>query len=243
MARKMTSNFNKQVRSVLMAETETKYITKKWADLPITVGAMTHNTLRFAYLWKQGAEGDMTIWPNRGGGYDTQTNIDGREFYAKGLKVQLQFTIPYDRLDTTVKVWYLPMQTGVPDPASNTFFRDTLGNVMIDPRNMANYKARYLGSVRPRPRQFPFGETVAGEGEEGGRAYSTIRSYYIPFNRTLRYRSNIGSDEQMDNGEITNLSEKGLIVFTAYNQENAVSGEDTVLSNIEGVVTTVFKDP
>uniref|UniRef100_UPI0040473E00 hypothetical protein n=1 Tax=Rheinheimera sp. TaxID=1869214 RepID=UPI0040473E00 len=59
-----------------------------------------------------------------------------------------------------------------------------------------------------------------------------------------------GNDNGVDPTNIPKLAEKGYLVMVAYNEQGAetpsiippVAG-DTVVTNIEGVITTYFKDP
>lgn len=239
--KRRTNLFNKQVKSVVLGLEETKYKTTRWADLPLTVANMNHNTLAKVKLWEQGSSGGMVIFPQAAG--TLQDKVQGREYYALGAKINLELTFPYDRMDTIVKLWYVPIRTGIPDPDVGEFFRQTLGNVMMDPRNMANYPyAKYLGMIRPRTQQHTFGTLASGTGILGGRNSTKMVQYYIPFNKTFKCRSNVGSDSMIDYDDIPNIPEKAFIVMTAYNEQGSTS-LDQVVTNIEGVITFSFKDP
>jgi hypothetical protein len=238
---KSTKMFNTQVKNVMLGMEETKYKTNDLGALPQFTRTMYHNTLTVWKLWEQGSNSTMTLFPVQQG--DTQVNIIGREYYAKTLKMDLQFTFPYDRLGSTIKVWYVPMKTGSPEPSYGEFFRDVSGNIMLDPRNMQNYPyAKYLGSFRPRVRQTTFGTLVNGNGVLGGRDATVVKSYRIPFNRFFKLRSNVSSDAMVDYNDIPNLAEKGFLVFSAYNEEGALA-TDQVVSNVEGAFTFSYKDP
>lgn len=220
---------------------ETKYKTTKLDQLPLTATTINHNTVQLFKVWEQGSAGGMVVFPQAAG--TLQNAIQGREYYAQGLKLNIEFTFPFDRLDTIVKLWYVPVTTGIPDPTYSEFFRDTLGNVMMDPRNMANYpRAKYLGSIRPRTRQPAFATLLNGSGVIGGRPVTEMRSYYFPMNKTFKLRSNVGSDSMVDYNDVTNLAEKAFLVMTAYNEQGAII-TDTVVTNMEGVFTFSYKDP
>jgi hypothetical protein len=239
---KSTKRFNTQVKNVMLNMEETKYKTTKFSDLPATQALMKHDSLAAIKLWEQGGGSSMRIFPQFQG--DGQEQFIGREYYAKTLKIQLQFTFPYDRLGTLVKCWYVPVKTGIPEPTKTEFFQAVMGNVMIDPRNMQNYPyAKYLGSFRPRVLQTTFG-TLTPElgGEIGGRPATVIKTWNIPFNKFFKLRSNVNGDGMYDADEIPTLPEKGFLVMTAYNQQEA-GLDDTVVSNMEGVVTFSWKDP
>lgn len=238
---KSTKKFNTQVKNVMLAMEETKYKTTAYSSLPVTVASINHNSLAVVKLWEQGAATTMVLFPNTQG--DAQNQVIGREYYGMTLKLSLQFTFPYDRLGTTVKVWYVPVKTGQPEPSYDEFFRNVSGNVMLDPRNMQNFPyAKYLGSFRPRVRQTTFGELIDGTGSIGGRDATVVKSYRIPFNKFFKLRSNTINDGTVDFNDIPMLAEKGFLVMTAYNEEKAVA-TDTVVSNIEGAITFSFKDP
>jgi hypothetical protein len=238
---KSTKKFNTQVRNVMLAMEETKYKTTAYSALPATVASINHNTLAVVKLWEQGSNGTMVIFPLGRG--DDQDQFIGREYYAKTLKLSMQFTFPYDRLGTTVKIWYVPVKTGQPEPSATEFFRNISGNVMLDPRNMQNFPfAKYLGSFRPRVVQSTFGELLDGTGSIGGRPATVVKTYNIPFNKFFKLRSNVASDADVDPNDIPNLAEKGFIVMTAYNEQGALAS-DEVVSNIEGAITFSFKDP
>lgn len=238
---KSTKRFNTQVKNVMLAMEETKYKTTPYSSLPVPISSMNHNTLNTVKLWEQGAAGTMVIFPLGRG--DDQDQFIGREYYAKTLKLSMQFTFPYDRLGTTVKVWYVPVKTGQPEPVYNEFLRNVSGNVMLDPRNMQNFPyAKYLGSFRPRVIQSTFGELLDGTGSIGGRPATVVKTFNIPFNKFFKLRSNVANDADVDTNDIPNLAEKGFLVMTAYNQQGALAS-DTVVSNIEGAITFSFKDP
>ena len=220
---------------------ETKYKTTPWSALPLTATTINHNTVRLIKLWEQGSAGGMVIYPQAAG--TVQDKVQGREYYAQGVKINMEFTFPFDRLDTVVKMWYVPVTTGIPDPEYNEFFRNTLGNVMMDPRNMNNYpRAKYLGTIRPRTRQTIFGTLLNGNGILGGRDVTEMKTFYIPFNKNFKLRSNVNSDSMIDYNDVSNLAEKAFIVMTAYNEQGAAI-TDTVVTNMEGVLTFSFKDP
>jgi len=226
---------------VVLGLEETKYKTTRWADLPLTASTVFHNQLVKVKLWEQGSSGGMTVFPQAAG--TVQDKVQGREYYAQGLKLNIEFTFPFDRLDTTLRIWYVPVTTGIPDPDYDEFFRNTLGNVMMDPRNMNNYpRAKYLGSVRPRTRQPAFGTLVSGNGIIGGRDVTEMKTFYMPFNKNFKLRSNVNSDSMIDYNDVSNLAEKAFLVITGYNEQGATV-LDQIVSNIEGVFTFSFKDP
>lgn len=244
-----TRRFNQQVKNVLLQQTESKYYCTTWANIPAPVTSMKHNSFYLAQLWGQGSGGSMNLFPQFRG--DNQNQFEGREYYMKGLKISLQFTFPYDRLGTRVRIWYVQNTTGDADPTYNTFFRDSLNNVMIDPRNAKNWpKTKYLGEVRPRVLQTTFGVLTAEGGVIGGRPCSVLRNYYLPFNTMFEMKANVGNDNGVDPTNIPKLAEKGYLVMVAYNEQGAITPSiippevgDTVVTNIEGVITTYFKDP
>lgn len=238
---KSTARFNTQVKNVMLGMEETKYKTNDLGAIPSFTRTMYHNGLTVFKLWEQGSNATMPLFPLVQG--DGQADIIGREYYAKTLKIDLQFTFPYDRLGSTIKVWYVPSKTGQPEPSYDEFFRNVSGNIMLDPRNMSNYPyAKYLGSFKPRVRQTTFGTLVNGNGVLGGRDATVVKSYRIPFNKFFKLRSNVGSDAMVDYNDIPNLAEKGFLVFSAYNEESALV-TDQVVSNVEGAFTFSYKDP
>jgi hypothetical protein len=238
---KSTKRFNNQVKNVMLAMEETRYKTTNLTSLPTYTTTMYHNSLTVWKLWDQGSGADMVLFPLSRG--TDQSQFEGREYYAKTLKIDLQFTFPYDRLGSTVKVWYVPVKTQQPEPSYNEFFRNVSGNIMLDPRNMANFPyAKYLGSFKPKVRQTTFGTLVNGSGVLGGRDATVVKSYRIPFNKFFKMRSNVSGDGDFDSNDIPNLVEKGFLVFSAYNEEGAVI-LDQVVSNVEGAFTFSFKDP
>ena len=98
-----TKAFNTQVKSVLLGMNESKYVVRKKSEVfPLDV--LRHNTFNVAQLWAQGNAASMNIFPTRG---DAQFQFDGREFYLKGIKLNLQLTFAADRLASRVRVWYV----------------------------------------------------------------------------------------------------------------------------------------
>lgn len=221
-----TKRFNKQVKNVLLSMNESKYVVRKKSEIfPLDV--LRHNSFNVATLWAQGNASSMVIFPTRG---DAQYQFDGREFYMKGIKINLQLTFAADRLASRVRLWYVQNTTGAADPTYDTFFRNEQNNVLLDMRNYANWpKTRYLGEIKP----------IRDYG--GGRPQAVYRSYYLPFNKFLQCESNFNGDGAMDNNEIPKLSEKGYLIWVAYDDQGSL-GTDELVTSIEGTFTTYFKD-
>ena len=221
-----TARFNKQVKSVLLGMNESKYKVANINDIaPLSI--LRHNSFNVMSLWGQGFTSTMSIFPGRG---DSQETIDGREFYMKGIKINLQLTFAADRLASRVRVWYVQNTTGAPDPTYDTFFRNEANNVMLDMRNNQNWpKTRYLGEIRPK------------RDYGAGRPQSVYRSYYMPFNKFLQYEGNVASDGSFSTTSIAKLPEKGYLVWVAYDDQGSL-GTDNLVTNIEGTLTTYFKD-
>ena len=118
---KSTKRFNTQVKNVMLSMEETKYKTTPYSSLPTSFSNIFHNSVRAVKLWEQGSNGGMVVFPLDQG--DDVNQFIGKEYYAKTLKLSMQFTFPYDRLGTTVKLWYVPVKTGQPDPSYTEFFR------------------------------------------------------------------------------------------------------------------------
>jgi len=221
-----TKKFNTQVKSVLLGMNESKYVVRKKSEVfPLDV--LRHNTFNVAQLWAQGNAASMNIFPTRG---DSQYQFDGREFYMKGIKINLQLTFAADRLASRVRLWYVQNSTGAADPTYDTFFRNEQNNVLLDMRNNQNWpKTRYLGEIRPR------------RDYGGGRPQAVLRSYYLPFNKFLAFEANFNGDGAMDNNEIPKLAEKGYLIWVAYDDQGSI-GTDNLVTSIEGTFTTYFKD-
>lgn len=214
------------MKSVLLSMNESKYVVRKKAEIfPLDV--LRHNTFNVAQLWAQGNVASMKIFPTRG---DSQYQFDGREFYMKGIKVNLQLTFAGDRLASRVRLWYVQNTTGAADPTYDTFFRNEQNNVLLDMRNYANWpKTRYLGEIKP----------IRDYGS--GRPQSVYRSYYLPFNKFFQCESNYDGDGSMDNNEMPKLPEKGYLIWVAYDDQGSL-GTDELVTSIEGTFTTYFKD-
>ena len=221
-----TKKFNQQVKNVLLGMNESKYVVRKKEEIfPLNV--LRHNTFNVAQMWAQGNAASMVLFPTRG---DSQTSFDGREFYMKGIKINLQLTFAQDRLASRVRLWYVQNTTGAADPTYDTFFRNEQNNVLLDMRNNQNWpKTRYLGEIRPR------------RDYGGGRPQAVLRSYYLPFNKFLAVEANTSGDASVDENEIPKLAEKGYLIWVAYDDQGSI-GLDELVTGIEGTFTTYFKD-
>jgi len=69
-----------------------------------------------------------------------------------------------------------------------------------------------------------------------------MKTFYMPFNKNFKLRSNVNSDSMIDYNDVSNLAEKAFLVITGYNEQGATV-LDQIVSNIEGVFTFSFKDP
>jgi len=205
---------------------ESKYLVHKKSEIfPLDV--LRHNTFNVAQLWAQGNAGSMLLFPSRG---NSQSQFDGREYYMKGIKINLQLTFAADRLGSRVRIWYVQNTTGAADPTYETFFRDEQSNVLMDMRNNQNWpKTKYLGEIRPR------------RDYGAGRPQAVLRDYYLPFNKFFAVEGNVADDVAVDNTEIPKLSEKGYLIFVAYDDQGSI-GTDNLVTSIEGTFTTYFKD-
>jgi len=221
---------------------ETKYKTTQYIETGVAadmVGYLDHNSINTHALWKQGSASTFKIFPSRG---DAQNQMEGKEFYLKGIKLRLQLTFAGDRLRSKVKMWYVPNKNDI-TPVYANFQQNVTGNVMMDPINLKNFPGtRFLGTIKVPNGTNVQGVTGAVEPfASGTRPVSVMFNKFISFNKYVTYKQN-NDDSSIDTQKIPALPEQGWLLFATYDDQGSLE-TDTCVTNIEGAVTTYFKDP
>lgn len=226
------SNMRKMIKNVQLSQAETNYKT-----LAITSSGMNHDSIYSFPIWGPLA----SVFPTQGTGDDQRV---GDRITARSIKVRMCITIPYDRQNTKLKLYYLPYNSDQGNPTTaSQLFNNITGNTMLDPINFKRWKGiKYLGMYRPRDNDAKSWVTQGGhqvpEDPPADRAASNSATIYI--NKTINLNRKCwfqdGTDQQP-----SNFRENGTILILPYATTNT-STLDTVITGMEGAYTLYYKD-
>lgn len=218
------TRFVRKVRSALLKTTETGY--KSLTVAQGTGAAINHDTLKNFTLWD---EAYTPLFPTQGLG---DGNRIGDEIYVTGLKLRMQFEMPYDRRNTKIKLWYVPYDSASGDPALQAHFQHNVtGNTFLDPiQNKRWPGVKYLGMYQLTSTDQPH---IIGETPEDKTLFI---NKWIPIYKKVAFK------EDGSSVVVSGLPERGSIIATAYDTYSTFQ-TDTVVSRGEIACTLYYKDP
>lgn len=216
--KKKTNELVKLIKGVTLKQAETCYrsVSRPLANL-------YHDTLRVVPIW---TNSDTSIFPPQG---NSDGDRRGDEIIAQGIRMRMVIQIPFDRRNTILKMWYLPMNSAQGDPTNyGNFFHNVSGNSQLDPVQTDHWKGiRYLGLFKAR--------SVDQNLTEVGNNKTILVNRWIPMKKRLCF-INDGSTVP------GNIKEEGFIVIAPYDSIST-STLDIVVTNIETTFTLYYKDP
>lgn len=167
---------------------------------------------------------------------DENYQRNGREVYSTGFRVRGVLDIPFDRRNTTVKIYQVEYNTNSGDPAQELFHTGvgSVGNKMLDRLNTERYPgAKLLRTLRVKARDL---YVERGELTDGGSVATMKYDIWIPWKRKLTYRSAAGFGPTGGCKEIMSL------MFVFYDAAETLE-TDAVCTRNEQLVSWYYKDP
>ena len=226
------SNMRKMIKNVQLSQAETNY-----KSLSVTSSGMNHDNIYSFPVWGPLA----SVFPTQGTGDDQRV---GDRITASSIKVRLCMSIPWDRKNVKVKMYYLPYNSDQGNPTTYaSLFNNITGNSLLDPINFKRWKGiRYLGMYTPRDNDAGSYRIVntsssadAPEADQiAGNTASIVINKTIKLNRKAWFQDS--SDQQP-----SNFRENGTILLLPYATTNT-STLDTVVLSMEGAYTLYYKD-
>lgn len=157
----------------------------------------------------------------------------GSDIYSVGIRVRGMFTLPYDRRNTTIKM-YLVESNSSQGSLPADLFRSTTGNRMLDPINTDNFKGvKLLRVLRTKARDL---YVERGELTDAGSEATIHYNIWIPFKRHLVYNSSSAVCPKQG------VKEMLSIVMIPYDTPST-STTDTVITSHEQYTEMYYKDP
>lgn len=223
-AKKKRANLVSLIKSVNLKESEMKYKSGSYS-----IGNCLHNNIYQVHAWSSPGTGtNLDILP--GQGVNDTTRI-GDRIFVKGIMLRCCFQTVGDRLNTKIKVFWLPHNSEQGDPSSDLFHNVT-GSVMVDPVQKKKYPGiKYLGMHRVRPADISFltsGTTVSANNND------ITFSHFIPMNKKVWFKADASKIP-------TNLKEYGTFVFCFYHNQGALI-TDVVMTGGDINATLYYKD-
>jgi hypothetical protein len=223
-AKKKRSNLVKLIKDINIAESEMKYKSGTHS-----IGNTLHNNIYQVHAWSSPGTGtNLDILP--GQGVNDSTRI-GDRIFVKGIMLRCCFQTVGDRLNTKIKVFWLPHNSEQGDPSSDLFHNVT-GSVMVDPVQLKRYPGiKYLGTHRVKPADVQFltsGTTVSANNND------ITFSHFIPMNKKVWFKADASKIP-------TNLKEYGTFIFCFYHNQQALI-TDVVMTGGDINATLYYKD-
>ena len=226
------SNMRKMIRNVQLSQAETNY-----RSLQITGSAMAHDSIKTFPIWGPLA----SVFPTQGTADDERV---GDRITASTLKIRLALTVPWDRKNVKVKMYYLPYNSDQGDPTSyNQLFNNITGNSMLDPINFKRWKGiRYLGMYRPADNDAATFRVVNTSSSSDLPEADQIasNSATILINKTIKINRKCWFQDATDQ-QPSNFRENGTILLLPYATQNTTTLDNVILS-MEGAYTLYYKD-
>lgn len=223
-AKKKRSNLVSLIKSINIKESEMKYKSGS-----TSLGNCLHNNIYQVHCWSSPGTGtNLDILPAQGVNDSTR---NGDRIYIKGIMLRACFQTVGDRLNTKIKVFWVPHNSEQGDPSSDLFHPIT-GSVMVDPIQKKRYPGiKYLGMHRVRPADVSFltaGTTVSANNND-----ITIQKW-IHIDKKVWFNADASKVP-------TNLKEYGTFAFCFYHNQGALI-TDVVMTGGDVNATLYYKD-
>lgn len=221
-AKKRRGNLVKLIKDINIAESEMKYKTGSFS-----MGNCLHNNIYQIHAW--GPSGvSLDVLP--GQGTNDSTRI-GDRIYAKGVMLRCCFQTVSDRLNTKIRVFWVPHNSEQGSP-TNDLFHSVTNSVMVDPVQKKRWPGiKYLGTFRVKPSDI----ITSTSG--------TTLSYHnndITFSRFINIDKKVWFNADASKNA-SNLHEYGTFAFAFYHNQQAIS-TDVVMTGGDVNATLYYKD-
>ncbi len=226
-ANKRRSNLVRLIKDVQIAESEMKYKTGTYS-----LGNCLHNQIYQVHAWSFPGTGNILsttgILPGQGNSDSTRI---GDRIYVKGIMLRCCFQTVGDRLNTKIKVYWVPHNSEQGDVSTNLQHNVT-NSVLVDPVQKKRYPGiKYLGMHRVKPADIQFltsGTTVSANNND------ITFSKYINLDKKVWFNADASV-------KASNLNEYGTFAFAFYHNRGALT-TDVVMTSGDINGTLYYKD-
>lgn len=153
----------------------------------------------------------------------------GAEIYAKGFRVTMMITLPFDRLNTSLRIMVLSVSKGYNPLSSYDAIYDAISNnVMTDPIDQDRVKilSQYFINAK---KEVAFNPNVpTGTNKE----LTIFRKIWVPFNKKLKFLES--------NSNVTSYGRDVIVVCHAFDAWGSLSAD--IVSYIKVDSKLYFKD-
>lgn len=205
---------------------------------PITPGALSsyyHNSIYFNTLHNNNDSEAEHAYPTSLVQGDENYQRNGREIYSTGFRVRGLLDIPFDRRNTTVKIYKMEFNSNQ-GSVQDLFHTGvgTTGNKLLDRLNTERFPgSQLLRTLRVTARDL---YVERGDITDGGSIATLKYDIWIPWKRKLSYKSAVGKGPTGGCKEIMGLA------FVFYDAAETLI-TDAVCTRNEQLVSWYFKDP
>jgi len=210
----------KKVKAIIRKTSETKYRT-----LATDEGSIYYNNGNNNIIWTQGGTTSNSVWPDQG---DSDLNREGDRIFATKIVSRGVFTVPDDRKNVTIKLFYVPYNSSQGNPLlKDDFYHMYLNNILISPTQFKRWPgAKLLKTYRCTPRN----------SSDTGAVENTINmKVTIPINKNIYFNGDSSTTP-------SNMKEYGVLVAWAYDTTSTNSATDIVIGKWQVAHTLYFKD-
>lgn len=221
-------------RAVLsIADTKVKYQAYYFGGGATVTRVFNHDTLSACILG--GTSTVDTSHPTALGTGTGDNQRIGTDVHTVGFKIRGSFGLPFDRRNTTIKIWLVEYNSnqGSPIDATN-WFRNVTGNNLLDPINTERFPGvRLLRTLRAKARDLYI---ERGELTDSGSIHQLYYDIWVPWRRHLRYFNNALSNPT------SGCKETVALIMTCYDTFSAVPTDNVILDH-DQMVSFYYKDP
>lgn len=223
-AKKKTQSLVKLIKGVTLKQSETCYKSVYGGGALGNPMApqFFHNTISSFTIYDSSYYG---IFPSQG---NSDGERRGDEIYTTGIRLRMAWTVPYDRRNSTFRMYVLPYNSTQGSPIDKTLlFHNISGNIMLDPIQTDRWKGiKYLGTYRCKSR----------DQATDGQLKTIMINKWIPLKRKVTF---------LNDGSVvpaSGIKENLVILITAYDSIPTLA-TDVLADHVNACATLYYKDP
>lgn len=228
------TKFAKRVQNAIMkvADTKVKYQGYYFGGGATATRNFTHDSLSACILG--GTSTVDTSHPTALGTGTGDNQRIGTDVYSLGFRVRGSFGLPYNKRNTTIKIWLVEYNTNQGNPIDATnWYRNVTGNNLLDPINVERFPGvKLLRTLRATSRDL---YVERGELTDSGSIHQLYYDIWVPWKRKLRYFNNALSNPTSGSKEVLTL------IMTCYDTFSTIT-TDNVIVDHDQMVAFYYKD-
>lgn len=229
------TSFQAKVKNTVlrMSDTKVKYQAYYFGGGVTPTHTFNHDSLNACLIG--GTFTSDNSQPTSIGTGNSDTARTGTEIYSLGFRVRGTFGLPFDRRNTTIKIWMVEYNSnqGSPTDVSN-WYRNVTGNNLLDPINTERFPGvKLLRTLRAKSRDL---YVQRGEFTDAGNIHSLHYDIWIPWKRHLRYNGIAVENPR------SGCKETVALIMACYDTRSSLV-TDNVIVDHDQMVAFYYKDP